>query len=109
MPKPAAARSNRETATKKNGVVQIVSRFDPVLGKANGFTVTYYRVEAPSEGPGPRQVSSAMELLKLLESLGVELSLPSVRGALAELYARGSASIPEVWLSEQELHRHSLS
>jgi hypothetical protein len=109
MPKPAAARSERETATKKNGVVHIVSRFDPVLGKANGFTVTYYRVEALSDGPEPRQISSAMELLKFLESLGVELSLPSVRGALAELYARDSASIPEVWLSEQELQRHGFS
>jgi len=109
MPKPAAARSDRETAAKKNGVVHIVSRFDPGVGKSNGFTVTYYRVEALSEGPEPRQISSAMELLKFLELLGVELSLPSVRGALAELYARGSASIPEVWLSEQDLHRHGLS
>jgi hypothetical protein len=109
MAKSATARSHRETAEKKNGVVHIVSRVDPALGKANGFTVTYDRVEAPSDGPEPRQISSAMELLKLLESLGVELSLPSVRGALAELYARGSASIPGVWLSEQELHRHGLS
>lgn len=109
MAKSAAARSQRETAAKRNGVVHIVSRVDPPLGKANGFTVTYDRVEAPSDGREPRKISSAMELLRFLESLGIELSLPSVRGALAELYARGSAFIPEVWLSEQELHRHGLS
>jgi len=109
MAKSAAASSHRETAAKKNGVLHIVSRLDPALRKASGFTVTYDRVEALSDSREPRKISSAMELLKFLESLGIEISLPSVRGALAELYARGSASIPEVWLSEQELHRLSLS
>ena len=109
MAKHAAARSHRETATKNNGVLHIVSRSEPALGKANGFSVMYYRVEPLSDDSEPRRISSAMELQKFLESLGIELSLPSVRGALAELYARGSASIPEVWLTEQELHRHGLS
>jgi hypothetical protein len=45
----------------------------------------------------------AQSLIDLLEKIGVDFRLREVRGALEDILRLGSANIPDLWLSDEEL------
>lgn len=98
-----------ETAVQRNGILHIVCHFDPELQKAAGYSVTYHRVESDGGAMKVRQFTTAMDLIHYLERLGVDLSHARVLSGLAELYARGSASIPDVWLTDEQVRLSGLA
>ena len=75
------------------------------------YIVTYHRLEhegpspALGKGPHPKPVlaESARALIELLECIGVNFSLSEVRGAMEDILRLGSANIPDLWLSDEEM------
>ncbi len=106
----------------------VAARLSPVKPKTRGFLhierhgggphaiyiVKYHRLEhdgpsAPlrasgtSAAPKPVLAEGAQELIELLERIGVDFRLSEVRGALEDILRLGSANIPDLWLSDEEM------
>jgi hypothetical protein len=95
----------------------VAARLAPVKPSARGFLhiarhgagpsaiyiVTYRRVERESAPPRPALAEGAQELIELLERIGVDFRLAEVRGALEDILRLGSANIPDLWLSDEEM------
>ncbi len=69
------------------------------------YVVTYHRLGHDGEGslPRPAQADNSQSLIELLERIGVDFRLGEVRGALADVLRFGSANIPDLWLSDEEM------
>ena len=69
------------------------------------YVVTYHRLDAQAENSHPRPVlaENAQTLIELLERIGVNFSQAEVRGALEDILRLGSANIPGLWLSDEEI------
>jgi len=79
------------------------------------YVVTYHRLErvledqasaVPSRSgvhPRPVLAEGAHALIELLERIGVDFRLSEVRGALEDILRLGSANIPDLWLSDEEM------
>ena len=96
----------------------LAARLAPEKPKARGFlhivrhgggpsaiyVVTYHRLDQ-TEGAHPRPVAaeSAQALIELMERIGVDFRLREVRGALEDVLRFGSANIPDLWLSDEEM------
>jgi hypothetical protein len=74
------------------------------VGPGAMYVITYHRLEQ-REGPHPRPVAaeSAQALIELLERIGVDFRLSEVRGAMEDVLRFGSANIPDLWLSDEEM------
>lgn len=72
------------------------------------YVVTYRRLDCPGTTPKPVLAEGARLLLDLLERLGVNLQLSEVRGALEDILRLGSANIPSLWLSDEEMAEKGL-
>jgi hypothetical protein len=69
------------------------------------YVVTYHRLDRV-QGSHPRRpvaAESAQALIELLERIGVDFRLSEVRGALEDVLRFGSANIPDLWLSDEEM------
>ena len=53
--------------------------------------------------PKPVLAEGAQALIELLERIGVDFRLGEVRGALEDILRLGSANIPDLWLSDEEM------
>ncbi len=53
--------------------------------------------------PKPALAEGAKALIELLERIGVDFRLNEVRGALEDILRLGSANIPDLWLSDEEM------
>src|SRR5260370_10068015 len=53
--------------------------------------------------PKPALAEGAQALIELLERIGVDFRLNEVRGALEDILRLGSANIPDLWLSDEEM------
>ena len=53
--------------------------------------------------PKPVLAEGANALIELLERIGVDFRLNEVRGALEDILRLGSANIPDLWLSDEEM------
>jgi hypothetical protein len=53
--------------------------------------------------PRPALAEGAHALIELLERIGVDFTLKEVRGALEDILRLGSANIPDLWLSDEEM------
>ena len=53
--------------------------------------------------PKPALAEGAHALIELLERIGVDFTLNEVRGALEDILRLGSANIPDLWLSDEEV------
>jgi hypothetical protein len=53
--------------------------------------------------PKPALAEGARDLIELLERIGVDFTLREVRGALEDILRLGSANIPDLWLSDEEM------
>jgi len=67
------------------------------------YVVTYHRLEPAGAPPRPVQAEGANALIELLERIGVDFSQAEVRGALEDILRFGSANIPGLWLSDEEM------
>lgn len=85
---------------KENGFLHIVRHG---MGRGSIYVVTYHRLEGKGGSTPPLTVEGAQGLIELLEKIGTDFHLASVRGALEDVLRFGSATIPEVWLSANDL------
>jgi hypothetical protein len=67
------------------------------------YIVTFHRLEHSGVRPKPVEAVGAQELIELLERIGVDFHLREVRGALEDILRLGSANIPDLWLSDEEI------
>jgi hypothetical protein len=74
------------------------------------YVVTYHRLDAHAENTHARPVlaENAQALIELLERIGVDFRLGEVRGALEDILRLGSANIPDLWLSDDEMLQKGL-
>jgi hypothetical protein len=67
------------------------------------YIVTYHRLDKTGVRPKAILAEGAQALIDLLEKVGVDFRLREVRGALEDILRLGSANIPDLWLSDEEL------
>jgi hypothetical protein len=67
------------------------------------YIVTYHRLDKVGVRPKAMLAEGAQALIDLLEKIGVDFRMREVRGALEDILRLGSANIPDLWLSDEEL------
>jgi hypothetical protein len=67
------------------------------------YIVKYHRMEPTGPPPKPVLAEGAEALIDLLERIGVDFHIKDVRGALEDILRFGSANIPDLWLSDEEM------
>jgi len=67
------------------------------------YVVTYHRLASQNTLPKPALAESAHSLIELLERIGVDFRVSEVRGALEDILRLGSANIPDLWLTDDEM------
>ena len=67
------------------------------------YVLTYHRLDFNDTTPKPVLAEGARALIELLERIGVDFALKEVRGALEDILRLGSANIPGLWLSDEEM------
>ena len=67
------------------------------------YVVTYHRLDRELGQARPVLAEGAQELIELLERIGVDFRVSEVRGALEDILRLGSANIPDLWLSDEEM------
>ena len=95
----------------------VAARLSPATPKTRGFLhivrhgagpnaiyiLTYHRLDREGPQPKPALAEGTQALIELLERIGVDFHLGEVRGALADILRLGSANIPDLWLSDEEM------
>jgi hypothetical protein len=72
------------------------------------YVLTYRRLDRVGSNPKPVLAEGAGVLIELLEKLGVDLELKDVRGALKDIHRLGSANIPDLWLTDEQMAEQGL-
>ncbi|MGB7844033.1 MAG: hypothetical protein WBL63_00330 [Candidatus Acidiferrum sp.] len=72
------------------------------------YIVTYHRLDKAGTRPKAMLAEGAQALIDLLERIGVDFRLREVRGALEDILRLGSANIPDLWLSDEEVLERGL-
>jgi len=72
------------------------------------YVLTYHRLDRSGAAPKPLLAEGAQPLLDLLDRIGVDFRLSEVRGALEDILRLGSANIPDLWLSDEEMLQKGL-
>lgn len=74
------------------------------------YVVTYCRLNndngaggSVGASPEPVLAEGATLLIELLERLGVDFKRHEVRGAMEDILRLGSANIPDLWLSDEQM------
>jgi hypothetical protein len=67
------------------------------------YILTYHRLDKAGARPKAMLAEGAQALIDLLEKIGVDFHLREVRGALEDILRLGSANIPDLWLSDEEM------
>jgi hypothetical protein len=67
------------------------------------YVLTYHRLDRMGAYPKPLLAEGAQPLLDLLDRIGVDFRRSEVRGALEDILRLGSANIPDLWLSDEEM------
>lgn len=67
------------------------------------YIATYHRLERNRVTPKPALAEGAQALIELLERIGVDFRVREVRDALEDILRLGSANIPDLWLSDDEM------
>ena len=100
-----ATRQARETL-KARGFLHIVRHGS---GLNAFYIVSYHHIARTGIRPKPMLAEGAQALIDLLEKVGVDFRLREVRGALEDILRLGSANIPDLWLSDEELLEKGLA
>ena len=85
---------------KTRGFLRIVRHG---AGPAAIYVVTYHKLDRHGALPKPALAEGAEALIDLLERIGVDFRVSEVRGALEDILRFGSANIPDLWLSDEEM------
>jgi hypothetical protein len=85
---------------KTRGFLRIVRHG---AGPSAIYIITYQKLDAQSAPPKPAMAEGAEALIDLLEKIGVDFRVEQVRGALEDILRFGSANIPDLWLSDEEM------
>jgi hypothetical protein len=72
-------------------------------GPGSVYIVTYHRLDREGALPKPVLAEGAQALIELLERMGVDFRQGEVRGALEDVLRFGSANIPDLWFSDEEM------
>jgi hypothetical protein len=67
------------------------------------YILTYHRLDKAGTRPKAMLAEGAQALIDLLDKIGVDFRLREVRGALEDILRLGSANIPDLWLSDEEM------
>ena len=78
------------------------------IGPAAIYVLTYRRLDRIGSTPKPVLAEGSRLLIELLEKLGVNLELKEVRGALQDIHRLGSANIPDLWLTDEQMAERGL-
>jgi hypothetical protein len=101
QPGAATAASLAPLKPKTRGFLRIARHG---TGPGAMYVITYHRL-TQLEGSRSRPVAaeSPQALIELLERIGIDFRLSEVRGALEDVLRFGSANIPDLWLSDDEM------
>ena len=97
---PALAAKLASKQPKARGFLHIVRHG---AGLNAFYIVTYHRLDRSGARPKAMLAEGAQALIDMLEKVGVDFRLREVRGALEDILRLGSANIPDLWLSDEEL------
>jgi hypothetical protein len=101
LPSGAAVAVRQVTeAPKARGFLHIVRHG---AGTNAFYIVSYHQIARTGVRPKPMLAEGAQALIDMLEKVGVDFRLREVRGALEDILRLGSANIPDLWLSDEEL------
>jgi hypothetical protein len=78
------------------------------IGPAAIYVLTYRRLDRVGSDPKPVLAEGSRILIEMLEKLGVNLELKEVRGALQDIHRLGSANIPDLWLTDEQMAEQGL-
>jgi hypothetical protein len=78
------------------------------IGPAAIYVLTYRRLDRLGSEPKPVLAEGSRILIEMLEKLGVNLELKEVRGALQDIHRLGSANIPNLWLTDEQMAEQGL-
>jgi hypothetical protein len=79
------------------------------VGPGAIYIITYHRLQqGTASHPRPVAAESPQALIELLERIGIDFRLSEVRGALEDILRFGSANIPDLWLSDEEMIERGL-
>jgi hypothetical protein len=78
------------------------------IGPAAIYVLSYRRLDRIGSDPKPVLAEGSRVLIEMLEKLGVNLELKEVRGALKDIHRLGSANIPDLWLSDEQMAEQGL-
>jgi len=67
------------------------------------YILTYHRLDRLGARPKAMLAEGAQALIDLLDKIGVDFTMREVRGALEDILRLGSANIPDLWLSDEEM------
>ena len=67
------------------------------------YILTYHRLDRSGTRPKAMLAEGAQSLIDIMEKIGVDFRLREVRGALEDILRLGSANIPDLWLSDEEI------
>jgi hypothetical protein len=79
------------------------------------YVVTYHSLDRNPHAvgalplPSPMLAEGATPLIDLLERLGVDFRLSEVREALEDILRLGSANIPDLWFTAEQLARSHMT
>lgn len=96
----ALAASAISAAQQTRGFLRIMRHG---AGPSAVYVLTYHRLDRAGAQPKPVLAEGAQSLIELLEKIGVDFRLSEVRGALEDILRLGSANIPDLWLSDEEM------
>ena len=72
------------------------------------YVLTYHRLDGANTVSKPLLAEGAQPLLDLLDQIGVDFRSSEVRGALEDILRLGSANIPDLWLSDEQMLQRGL-
>lgn len=72
------------------------------------YVLTYHRLDGSNTASRPLLAEGAQPLLDLLDRIGVDFRSTEVRGALEDILRLGSANIPDLWLTDEEMLQKGL-
>ena len=98
--RPAQASKLAPAAPRAHGFLRVVRHG---ASASSIYVVTYHRLDLEGALPKPVLAEGAQALIDLLEKIGVDFRRGEVRGALEDILRLGSANIPDLWLSDEEM------